>query len=91
MRTKPARAYMHEHEHRSYGIYHWFKTNGIKDMDLIYEICGSFAIEYRFIWKKQGDNHKNFIKFLHCRFETLCRYALLEWNMYFPNTQPNRK
>lgn len=83
MRTKPARHYMHEHEHRSYGIYNWFSANGIKDLDLVYEICGSFAVENRFLWYKEGDRHKAFIKFLHTRFDVLCRYAFDEWESYF--------
>ena len=75
MRKKPAKRFNSQTEHNSYGIYNWFKSKGITNMDVIKETMYNFCLENGFEGLNKKTPECTIANFIGNRFQKFAPFA----------------
>jgi len=86
MRTQRATRFNHEYEHKSYGIYNWFASKGVKNKDVINEVIYAFCQASDFKDLSAVTPEKTKVNFIHNRFQKFANFGgrYLRENNYIP-------
>ena len=87
MRKKRANRWNSQSEHNSYGIYNWFKSKGVTNVDIIKEVLYNFCINNGFQNLSPKTPEHSITNFVGNRFNKFAPFAgkFLKDNNYIQN------